>query len=318
MNTTDGTERQPGEDNDDGVEVVNTQTIPLQEQQQSSNTLAKVGLGCLPVVWLLLSLLKRSAVVWPLVFLPAVVFLAVWKIKKRHEIIGFWALTSAFMKGFIVGAPVLLFQELWILLYALILERKMGFSRLRLIAFLCFFIFVVGWSSEFTKYYFAKKVRIDRPEIIDIRAFLWYSVAVALGLSTFNASFVSLSSGFGLHLNPYAGMVLVIFVDILLGIPSDLLTGYLIGVGIVKNEVLKWNLSGFKIWRIPMLIRTVGAFLVYVVYIVLGQLILAILLYIVLIATTSWYVWRESKSLPESFQVVTTAYDESTAQDTNA
>jgi hypothetical protein len=279
-----------------------TNQTPAAVQEQTairhSNLLAKIGLGCLPIFWLVLCLYNISALLWPFVFLPTIIFLIIWKARKRDEVIGFWALCSAYMKGFFIGIPVQIFQFLFLLLvvmFIMMANSDDGFIASFVIFMVIYSIFGVGWSSEYAKFYIARKARSDRPEMTDVHAFLWYSLAGALGLTTFNVSVATFVNYFYLPLD--AGLIIVVLIIvILLQVPSELLTGYIIGVGIAKNEVFRWNMSGFKIWGIPMLIRSLGAIIFWVVFLALDG-IAAIVSYVVLIIATCVFVWFQNKGI---------------------
>jgi len=261
---------------------------------KTADWLTKLGISCVPIVWLLLVFANKGALLFPLVFVPSLIALIVWKYRGLDKSVGFWALASAYMQGFFIGFLVQMFQ-VTCLLIVLVFWGLNSFTETSYYFFLIFYSFVgAGWSSEYAKFRIAKKAKIDRPDFNDVHAFLSYSVAAAMGLTTCSIAlitFVDLSGTL-----PYDDEVIILLVMFALQLPCGVLTGYIIGVGIAKKEVFKLDVAGYKIWGLPLIIRALGSITFYITLNL--HTIGALVMFTIILLATSGYAYHLSKGLP--------------------
>eukprot|EP00475_Leptophrys_vorax_P006873 TRINITY_DN1429_c0_g1_i1.p2 TRINITY_DN1429_c0_g1~~TRINITY_DN1429_c0_g1_i1.p2 ORF type:complete len:324 (-),score=93.62 TRINITY_DN1429_c0_g1_i1:591-1562(-) len=277
------------------------ETITEARQQMTvaaSDWVARLGLVCLPVIWVMLALWNKGAVLFPVVFIPTIVALLVWKCKGRDKSVGFWALTSAYMKGFFLGFLVQIYQVICLVIVVMILYSTDWSDASYVLVLIVYSFLGAGWSSEYAKYRIAKRARSDRPDLNDVFSFLWYSVAGAMGLTTCCISIITFTD-FGGTL-PLDDVIIILLVVTSLQLPTDVLTGYIIGVGVAKNEVFKWNLPGYKIWGLPVLIRALGSVTFYII--MSYSPIAALVMYLLIIIAAGGYAHFASSNLPDTFQ----------------
>lgn len=108
--------------------------------------------------------------------------------------------------------------------------------------FLLLMSFVVAsLTEESMKYYVLNKVERQRPELVDVKAYLVYAVAPALGFSTIeNLGYVANQPGF-------LNQLFLAIMRLLLATPVHCLTGYYMGIGVVRRKVMGERLPWHRI-----------------------------------------------------------------------
>eukprot|EP01006_Ploeotia_vitrea_P015988 TRINITY_DN46419_c0_g1_i1.p2 TRINITY_DN46419_c0_g1~~TRINITY_DN46419_c0_g1_i1.p2 ORF type:complete len:429 (-),score=186.42 TRINITY_DN46419_c0_g1_i1:775-2040(-) len=130
-----------------------------------------------------------------------------------------------------------------------VLRHDFGFFT-----FLVLSAFVVAaCSEEGLKYYLAQRIKQWQPGYRDRHGFVFYSVASALGFATIeNLLYISSAAS---EDGVVGGMILAAIRSLT---PLHVMTGYIIGVGIVRRDLMGERLSLWRILAVPVLAH--GAF----------------------------------------------------------
>jgi hypothetical protein len=111
---------------------------------------------------------------------------------------------------------------------------------------LFFFVVLAAWivaafTEEAMKYCLLGRVKHNRPEFNDWSGYLVYAVAPALGFSTIE------NIGYTFGSPDIASSVLTCVTRLLVATPVHCLTGYLLGIGVVRREVFSERLRWYRI-----------------------------------------------------------------------
>ena len=237
-------------------------------------------------------------VLFPILLIPTIIVLIIWHCTNKRQQVSFWAMCTAYFKGFYwMGVLVGIYRLTWIMvIIGILINNDVTDSQYYFMMFL-YAVFGVGFSSEFAKYKIASRGRRDRPDLVNVLAYLWYSIAGALGYSTF---IIAMETFMDTYVDIFlTGIFVVLMVFTVLELPLDVLTGAIIGIGVAKNEVYKWSMPGIKIWGLPWLIRSISAIAYWIVsdFSIIGMIVIDA----VLVIGASIYLRYHSKNTPEYF-----------------
>lgn len=167
------------------------------------------------------------------------------------------------------------------------------------------------------KFIIASKGRTSRPDLLDMKAYLYYSSSGALGFATF---MVVLDTFFLVYSLDTENRFFNILLRVLIDIPLHLVTGYYIGIGVAKNEVFQSDISWQRIILLPVILRSFAEVCFYVGIAELsfpGDIVFAVAMYFLAIGITCLAIRRERADLPNSFAALgETELDEAPMPDT--
>jgi hypothetical protein len=198
----------------------------------------------------------KTAAAFPLVFLPFIAYIVIWKYKgaRSNDEINVFTLIHAYARGFWMFGPIGYIFSLFCLA---LLASFLFSSNSDVVGFILIALYVVvgdALPSEYGKYRIVAKGRSERPDLTVIASYLWYSVAGAMGFSTFWC--VANEFVFFYFAQNIQFTLIDILIFVFMELPLHIATGYLLGVGVAHNECFKSNKSFWKIAQVPLLLRT--------------------------------------------------------------
>lgn len=293
------------------VEEVNPQDGPLYYGLSSSSWTLFLSLVLL---WIVSSISHRAGfVLFPLLFAPLGGYILWWS--KRSHLISLESILHAFSLGFYPGGLAAFILQVFLLIVLgnvllrdeihYIVEHHLSvFDIERSFRYYFFFLLYAllpqAIVPECLKYVIASGGRYVRDDIDDVRAYLFYSTAGALGLSTFHTLFNNIVLGSTNLSTRYEAFIL----RILINTPIQTVNGYLIGIGVAKREARNWDIRVYQIIAVPVFVSFLQSFQTMLFLSETSHptsLWAPAIVDVVILLAVAWFAHREQRDLPSSF-----------------
>jgi hypothetical protein len=261
-----------------------------------------IFIASVPLVWIVLLIRDwQSGLAFPIVFVPTIAFLGIWKYYRNSSTadLPITLLGYVYAQGFWIVGMIVLLWRIFCTLFALgiltfILAENASVGSVASV-YVLYALFGEAAASEYGKYRITIKGRSDRPEFDKVSTYLWYACSGALGFSTICV----VISVYFYSFRSVKVQLIYLAIVILLELPLHLATGYIIGVGVAKNECFKWNLNFFQICWIPLLLRGIASS--FFILVGLYPEYVAFIVYAICFVIALVVIYFQNKQLPNSF-----------------